>query len=83
MAYFPEIEIMVMMVMMICRDTLSFGDTPPSNGITRIAAVFVTTIRKGRCTPDTQCTAGHTHDEYCNMLLTPSACNSRVGSAAR
>jgi hypothetical protein len=44
------------------------------------------------CTQDTQCTAGlscdrmimeYTHDEYCEMLLTLGACNSRAGTAAR
>jgi hypothetical protein len=44
------------------------------------------------CTQDTQCTAGlscdrmimeYTHDEYCDMLLTLGARNSRAGTAAR
>jgi hypothetical protein len=49
-------------------------------------------IKRGvRCTQDTQCTSGlscdrmiieYTHDEYCDMLLTLGACNSRAGSAA-
>jgi hypothetical protein len=43
------------------------------------------------CTQDTQCTAGlswdrmimeYTHDEYCDMLFTLGACNSRAGAAA-
>jgi hypothetical protein len=45
-----------------------------------------------RCTQDTQCIAGlscdrmimeYTHDEYCDMLLTLGACNSRAGTAVR
>jgi hypothetical protein len=69
--------------------------TSPSNGVTHFPAVlFVTTVHKRlvRCTQDTQCTAGlscdrmiteYTHDEYCDMLLTLGACNSRAGTAAR
>jgi hypothetical protein len=49
-------------------------------------------MRNELYTLDTQCTEGisfdrmimeHTHDEYCDILLTLCPCNSRAGIAAR
>jgi len=53
---------------------------------TMSAMLCVMTLKRTvRCIQDTLCTAGHhfhpilleyTHDEYCNMLLTGTACNT-------
>jgi hypothetical protein len=80
----------------ICPETLCFLDTRHRQmGLHTSQQCYLSrryTKRVVKCTQDTQVTAGlscdrvimeYTHDEYCDMLLTLGACNSRAGTAAR
>jgi hypothetical protein len=80
----------------ICPETLSFRDARHRQMGKHTSQQFYLSRRYikhiVRCTQDTQCTARlscdrmimeYSHNEYCNMVTTLGACNSRAGTAAQ